>query len=275
MQTHLEELTKVVLSKEDLSMDKHAEDKIIESAALFSKSPPYHPASATSDTSVTLTEEQIESMKLFPKEFCRAAVYGCAVSLLQGRAGVQLPVIKLLLDMLEYEVIPCFSSVQKIGSELIRFMSGDIVPCYYYGMKISSDAALLSSGLEKVELNMHDYTTLERGHFFFTGIAGLLAAAGTSVFRMVDVIAAMSVEATGTAIDAFDVSQYENYRPHRGMINSATLIHQLLDGSQRTGTYDGPISPSFLSVPAVHGPSHEYMVSAAKYVNKNHMISFM
>jgi histidine ammonia-lyase len=131
-------------------------------------------------------------------------------------------------------------------------------------MVIGSDAAFLSAGLEHVQLSVHDKNTLEAGHFFFTGIAGLLSVAAISVFQMTDVVAAMAVEATGTSAACFDAAQYETFKPHRGMINAAGLIHQLIDGSQRTGSADGPVSPSFASIPAVHGPAADYVSSATK-----------
>ena len=257
MQGQLGDFAKVVLTKDDVVLDKHVIDKIEESAALFSKSAPYpSPEAATGPIDV--------DGKYFPMEFCRAAVYGCVLSLQQGRSGVQFPAVQLLLNMLQFEVIPCFTSVKNMGKELVQCLVGATVPCYYYKMILASDAAFLSAGLSKVELNMHDVEVLENGHFYFTGIAGLLSVAGTSVMQMIDVVAAMSVEATGTSADAFDVTQYETYRPHRGMITAATRIRQMVDGSQRTGSYEGPIAPSFLSVPAVHGPAHEYLASATK-----------
>lgn len=261
MQGQLNDFAKVVLGKEDYVLDKTAVDKINESAALFSSSPVLpapEAANAPSDAAM--------GAGFLSPDFCRAAVFGCLQSLVQGRAGVRLAVVQLLLDMLEYEVIPCFASVDTIGLDLVQFMMGANVPCYYYKMVISTDAAFLSSGLAKIELNQHDVQVLKSGHFYFTGIAALLAVAGNSVFQMIDVVAAMSVEATGTAADAFDVAQYETYRPHRGMINSAIRLRQLVEGSQRTGCLEGPILPSLANIPAVHGPAQEFLASATKCV---------
>lgn len=258
MQGQLTEFSKVVLSKDDYSLDKLAVERIEESAALFSKSPVYEAPEAS-----IAPRDDIETT-YFSVEFCRAAIFGSLLSLAQGRSGVRLQCVQMLADMLQYEVIPCFSSAKTIGQDVVKFMTGANISCYYYNMVIATDAAFLSSGLSRIELNQHDVSVLENGHFYFTGIAGLLAVAGNSVFQMTDVVAAMSVEATGTSADAFDVSQYETYRPHRGMINTAMRLRQLVEGSQRTAAIDGPISPSFVNIPAIHGPAQEYLASATK-----------
>jgi histidine ammonia-lyase len=109
LQGQLSELANVVLNKEDISIERHVIDRIEESASLFAASPVYIPDAAASAALAALADGKVvptgeEDNRFFPHEFCRAAIYGCVTSLLQGRSGVKYPVVQLLLDMLEFEV---------------------------------------------------------------------------------------------------------------------------------------------------------------------------
>lgn len=260
LQGPLSDIAKVVLSIETVSFEKHVQDKIDESASLFSDSPAYHTPGPESTSTIPANLKG----PFFPKEFSRAAVYGCVVSIGQGRSGVRWDVVQLLLQMLEFDLTPALSSVKSIGKELVKFLTGFNVPSYCNDCLVESEAGFMSFGLTPITLSTHEALVLERGHFYFTGISSLLTLAANNVFQMVDVVAAMSAEATGLSSNSFDATQYETHRPHRGMINCATKMRQLLDGSQRLNAVDGPITPSFLSIPAIHGPAQEHLASATK-----------
>jgi histidine ammonia-lyase len=257
MQVQLNDVARVVLFREDFTLDKAVADRIDESAALFSKSP-------ISEPMPPLFHEDKEETPYLPLEFSRAALYGCVISICQGRSGVRSDVVRALLKALEYEVIPCFSSLDNIPVELALFLSGKDVDCFYYENVYGTEAAFLSSGVSPCPLTEHELQIMSRSHFFFCGIAALLANSTGCVFQMLDVVAAVSCDAAGASPEPFEANNYELYLPHRGMISSAANLRQMLEGSKRSTAGAPTVAPCFVSIPNYHGPAQELVAGAMK-----------
>jgi histidine ammonia-lyase len=246
-------MARVVISKEDFSLDKAVLSRADESAALFASSPVWTPPPILD-----------EAHQPLPTEFGRAAIYGAIASLSQGRAGVRSVVLQMLVQMLELEVIPCFSAASKIGIELAAVLSGINTTCYYYALIMNSDAVFLSSGLEKLTLTEHEAEVLIKGHFYYTGMAALLAYSAQATMNMVDVVAGVSCEAVNASSEPFSASNYEIHRPHRGMMSSAGNLRLMVEGSKRVTPAATHPEPCFVSIPNFHGPAAELVNAAIK-----------
>jgi histidine ammonia-lyase len=245
-------------------LDRHVIDKIDESAALYKKSPNYVPVS-----NPVVEESAIDVLRHYPNELLplsRAALYGCVVSLSQGRYGVRSSVVQMIIQLLEYEIVPCIQSIKSFGINLVHLLTNSSTYCYYYKNIHTAEVAYLSSGLSPIDLTVHEVSVLEHGHFYYTGIASLLANLTNNSFKMLDIISAFSIETIGMPIDMFDAQQFELYRPHRGMMTSAANIRHMLNGSERVGISKDFSPSSFTAIPNHHGPAQEYLTNATKYV---------
>lgn len=250
----LSDMARVVIFKEDFSLDKAVLSRADESAALFAAAPAWTPPDVVEDAEQPL-----------PAEFGRAAIYGAIAYLSQGRAGVRSAVLQTLVQMLELEVIPCFSAASKIGIELATVLSGVNASCYYYTLVMGAHAVFLSSGLEKLTLTQHEAEVLIKGHFYYTGMAALLAYSAHATMNMVDVVAGLSCEAVSASSEPFNATNYEVHRPHRGMMASAGNLRLMVEGSKRVTPAATHAEPCFVSIPNFHGPAAELVNAAIKY----------
>lgn len=199
-------------------------------------------------------------------EVVKAMMLLRANALMKGHSGIRLEVIKLLIEMLNKEVIPVVPSQGSVGA------SGDLVPlahlvlvmlgqgeANYRGETISGKEALDRAGMKPVVLQAKEGLALINGTQCMTALGTLGAFDGETLLKVADVAAALTMEALAAIPDAFDDKIHE-LRPHPGQLASAYNVRKLLTGSglvHRANRSRVQDAYSIRCVPQVHGASRD------------------
>ena len=193
-------------------------------------------------------------------------------SLSYGHSGVQLITVERLIDFYNHDIFPVIYEQGSLGA------SGDLAPLahlslpllgegevYFEGKKVDSTVVLKKFNWEPIILQSKEGLALLNGTQFMSayGCYILLKASKFSYFS--DLISAISLEAFDGRIEPFN-ELIHFVRPHKGQINTAKRIKELLDGSEIISqTKEHVQDPySFRCIPQVHGASKDTL----SYVNK-------
>ncbi len=171
-------------------------------------------------------------------EIVRAAMLIRANSLLKGFSGVRLEVIKMLVEMLNSNIIPLVPKFGSVGA------SGDLAPlahialvmlgegyAKYKGDVMKGAEALKLAGLEPLKLEERE------GLALLNGTAVMAAYGSIAVYDSYDLIknallsAAMSFEALKGTDKALD-DRIMKARAHPGQIKIAKIMRELLKDSK-------------------------------------------
>ena len=193
-------------------------------------------------------------------------------SLSYGHSGVQLITVERLIDFYNHDIFPVIYEQGSLGA------SGDLAPLahlslpllgegevYFEGKKVDSAFVLKKFNWKPIILQSKEGLALLNGTQFMSayGCYILLKASKFSYFS--DLISAISLEAFDGRIEPFN-ELIHFVRPHKGQINTAKRIKELLDGSEIISqTKDHVQDPySFRCIPQVHGASKDTL----SYVKK-------
>ncbi len=228
---------------------------------------------------------------------CRAALLMKLVALYKANTGIRSDIAKMIVEMLNKNVIPQFSSDENAGKELALSLMCDSVEIKFYSP--ADDTALVSSsefftmtGLSPIVFSSSiEMQTLIKGQFYAKGAVSLIAAGAYNIAQMVDGVAALSCESYCANIDSLKPELFESYRQHSGQIMSSTNIMLLLEGSRRAlkdtaasvggkGGGKGQIkddpssnnwtdsdNSAFALIPQLHGPAKDSILNACKLLN--------
>ena len=211
---------------------------------------------------------------------CRAALFGSIVSFAAGRNGrIREEIVDLLVDMINSDVVPVFTSDAAAGKELALCLVGS-TKARVYTSSGATDAAtgLAAAGLKAIQLAKTEVATMLKGKFLSVGGGCLLAAGAANLLNIAGAGSALCCEVIGGNLGtAFDAEQFETGRQHRGQVNAAQGMKAMLSGSQRvkftTAEQKGKqaavvVSDEVLSVlqtiPEVHGPAHDIVLGSIK-----------
>lgn len=223
-------------------------------------------------------------------EVIRAAMLIRAASLTQGYSGVRVPVVQVLLDMLNADVVPAVPEYGSLGA------SGDLIPLAHVvlvasrpagdadpeidsgevlaaGGVISGLKAMSDAGIERIVLGAKEGLALTNGTSFSTALAGLAVYDAIQLVHTAEVTAAMSIEALLGFGDAF-LPQIHDARGQSGQIAAAAHIRDLLAGSgfvDGSETSDPTRQPpqdaySLRCIPQVHGAVRDTLDFAQRIV---------
>ena len=199
--------------------------------------------------------------------FCRAALFVRIVSLMVCRSGVRSEVVECLVEMLDSNIIPNFSSPELAGLELCAILTGANSTCFCNGVLMSSASAFAEADITPIGLSDSEFSTLKLGQFFSTGCVCLIASGAANLGLMIDCVSALSCDTFGISLEPFDAVHFDTCRPHRGQIASAANLRLLLDGTKRLKNANASNSFAdsvFGNIPQVHGPSLESISSIVK-----------
>jgi len=217
------------------------------------------------------SSSQVESGGDLSRVTCRAAAFARIVSLTLARSGVRAPLLTLLVDMMNANVVPAFSSEASAGKELcLALLGSDKVQVYSPNSSTKTTtaaAALQAAALAPLEkLSPLEAASVVQGEFLTTGGACLLALGAQNALQALDGVSALSCEALGSNTNSFSAEQFEQARQHRGQITSSLNMRLLLEGSKRTGVGEvkGDACVPFLTIPQVHGPACDAISVAVK-----------
>jgi histidine ammonia-lyase len=228
-----------------------------------------------------------------PVEVVRGIMLLRANVLLRVTSGVRSVLIQRLVDMLNAMIHPIVPEQGSVGA------SGDLAPLAHvaYALmgegdvivsegpqpsvpaasievppravrpRITAAAALRSAGLEPVVFQAKEGLSFINGTQVQTSILGLLVHDSGNLWRTANAAAAMSVEALKGTPEPFD-ERIHRARPHRGQLESARLMRELLTESEIWESHraDDPRvqdAYSLRCVPQILGPVKDIIDYAA------------
>lgn len=174
----------------------------------------------------------------FPATIVRSAMALRINTLIQGNSGVSAELIRLLLAMLNHDIIPVVPTKGSVGA------SGDLAPMAaigaavigrgqvrYRGRLMSSKKAMVRCGLQPHELRPKEGLSLLNGTQFSTAVACQIWRQGSRLLDLADISGAMSLEGLKGTDAQFQPRTF-NVRPHPGAVLSGRRIRNLLRGSK-------------------------------------------
>src|SRR5215470_15477825 len=202
----------------------------------------------------------------------RAMMLLRANSLAKGLSGVRAELIDLLCEMLNRGVHPVVPSQGSVGA------SGDLAPLAHLalgmigegeaelgGAVLPAREALRRAAIAPLVLEAKEGLTLLNGTQHMTAVGGLAVLDAEITCRIADIAGALSLEALKGTVRAFD-PRVVAARPHPGQVAVATLLRELLAGSEiaeshkNCGKVQDPYS--LRCMPQVHGASRDVLAFA-------------
>ena len=186
-------------------------------------------------------------------------------SLSYGYSGVQLVTVERLIDMLNNDILPVVYQQGSLGA------SGDLAPLahlclpligmgevMFEGKVYPSAEVWKKMGWEPIRLQSKEGLALLNGTQFMSAHAVWSLIQAERLSEWADKIGAMSLEAYDGRIEPF-YPQVHEVRAHKGQIDTAARIRELLEGSeiirQKKVHVQDPYS--FRCMPQVHGASKD------------------
>lgn len=182
-------------------------------------------------------------------------------SLSYGYSGCKLDTVQRLIDMYNADIVPVVYAQGSLGA------SGDLVPLAHMSLplvglgEVEVDGKVMSGEqlLEKMNWAPIELASKE-GLALLNGTQNMSAQAVWAIInaerlsQWADVIAAMSLDAFDGRIDPFFDAVHQ-VRPHRGQIETASTVRELLEGSELIDRPKSHVQDpySFRCVPQVHG----------------------
>ncbi|MBQ5843914.1 MAG: histidine ammonia-lyase [Alistipes sp.] len=200
-----------------------------------------------------------------PSQIVRLMLLLKVQSLSYGHSGVQLETVQRLVDFYNNDVLPLVFQQGSLGA------SGDLAPLAHLslpllglgevevdGIELPASEVLEQFGWEPISLQSKEGLALLNGTQFMSafGVWSLLKAMRLS--RQADRIAAVSLDAFDGRIEPF-CDQVHIVRGHRGQIETARTMRQLLEGSQILAQQKAHVQDpySFRCIPQVHGATKD------------------
>lgn len=186
-------------------------------------------------------------------------------SLSYGHSGVQIDTVKRLTDMYNEEVLPVIYTQGSLGA------SGDLAPLShlslpliglgqvrYKGEKQPSAKVLEELNWPIVKLQSKEGLALINGTQFMSAYGMYALKKADQLFKMADVIAALSLDAFDCGIEPFH-EKIQSIRCHKGQVETSAVILKHLSGSQMLAQVKQSLQDpySFRCIPQVHGASKD------------------
>jgi histidine ammonia-lyase/phenylalanine ammonia-lyase len=184
-----------------------------------------------------------------PAEVVRAAMLLRANCLAKGNSGVRVELVERLLDLLNNDVIPLVPERGSCGasgdlvplSYVARALLGEVRVCFDGQTREASDV-LAQLGLEPLTLEAKEGLALTNGTSFMTAFACLAVGAAREIADLTDLMTAMASESLQGNRGHFNAFLFDQAKPHRGMVESARRIRELLSQSQLVVDSDEVVS---------------------------------
>lgn len=206
---------------------------------------------------------------LIPKELCRLMLHLKIHALGLGFSGISMETFDRLLLFAERDLIPAVPSKGSVGA------SGDLAPLAHLALPliglglfwdeqgkqaIPAAHILRNEGLDPIELQPKDGLCLINGTQLMSAYGAMVLERSIRLCKVVDVVAAMSLEALQGSIKPFD-DRIQRIRPHRGQrlvaenVRKLLVDSEILESHRHCGKIQDPYS--LRCVPQVHGASRD------------------
>jgi histidine ammonia-lyase/phenylalanine ammonia-lyase len=178
-----------------------------------------------------------------PADVVRATMIIRANCAARGNSGIRTEPVRLILDMLERDILPVIPERGSVGA------SGDLAPLSYLasaatgeglvgwrGREAHASEALAACGLEPVTLQAKEGLALVNGTSFMSAYLALATVEATELAWTAELCTALATEVRRGSRDQFAPFAHQ-HKPHQGQIHCAAQIHDLLRES-RLATLD-------------------------------------
>ena len=202
----------------------------------------------------------------FPRETVRAMMLLRVNALSKGFSGISMETLNTLIEMLNKGVHPLIPEKGSLGA------SGDLAPlahmvlpmigegeAEFKGEILNGREAMQKAGIPIIELTAKEGLALINGTQAMTAVGALTIYDSVNLLKVCDIAAALTMEALRGITDAYD-PRIHNVRPHKGQINTAKNVLNLLKGSTfvtRQGELRVQDAYSLRCVPQIHGASKD------------------
>jgi histidine ammonia-lyase len=204
----------------------------------------------------------------------RAMMLIRANTLAKGHSGIQEETLRLLLALLNRNIIPRIPSQGSLGA------SGDLAPLahmslpliglgevVFRGKRLPGNKALLLAGLTPVTLKAKEGLALTNGTTMMNALGVLVTHQAEILTAVGDLAGALSLEALHGTPRAFD-PRIQAVRPHPRQMECADFMRRLIEGSTFTRP-DDPLNIqdayTLRCIPQVHGTVRD-AVAYARWV---------
>ncbi len=192
----------------------------------------------------------------------------------QGYSGVRTVIVQRLLDFYNLGITPVVYELGSLGA------SGDLAPLahlclplfgqgevWYKGKKQPAIDALKAAGLEPIKLAAKEGLALLNGTQFMSAYTTWSLMASRRLQIWADVISAMSADAFHAKAEPFRHAIHR-VRPHKGQIDTAARMRQLLEGSEIQTLHKAQVQDpySFRCIPQVHGATKDVVDTVTRVV---------
>jgi phenylalanine ammonia-lyase len=175
-----------------------------------------------------------------PADVVRATMLIRANCFARGNSGIRVQPVRLILDMLERDILPVIPERGSVGA------SGDLAPLSYLASAATGEGlvwwssretdaseALRACGLRPVMLQAKEGLALVNGTSFMSAYLALATAEAAELAWTAELCTALATEIRRGSRDQFAPFAHQ-HKPHQGQIHSAAHIHDLLRESRLT-----------------------------------------
>jgi histidine ammonia-lyase len=175
---------------------------------------------------------------ILDEEAVRAVMALRIKDLARGHSGIRLEIVQSLVHLLNHKVCPVVPEKGSVGA------SGDLAPLahlclpliglgevFYENKRISGKAALKKCGIAPIELKAGEGLALVNGTQVMTGVGALAVNDAILLSKLIDVVAAMSLEVLMGSRTEFN-SRIHQVRPHPGQAAAAGNMERMIQNSE-------------------------------------------
>jgi histidine ammonia-lyase len=204
----------------------------------------------------------------------RAIIAAQIANFAHGHSGVRREIVEHLAAMLEHDCIPDVPSKGSAGylvhnAHIALVLIGE-GSAQLAGRRLSGREALAAIGLEPLVLGAKEGLSLVNGTACATGLTAVALSRAERLLDWADAIAALTLEAAGCQIAAFDEAVLA-LRPSAGIEKVGATLRERLRGSGLVAAAFGRRTQDALSlrsVPHAHGAARDVFDNSARVVDQ-------
>ncbi|MBY3175065.1 histidine ammonia-lyase [Rhizobium leguminosarum] len=204
----------------------------------------------------------------------RAIIAAEIANFAHGHSGVRREIVEHLTAMLEHDCIPDVPSKGSAGylvhnAHIALALIGE-GSAHLGGRRMSGREALAAIGLEPLVLGAKEGLSLVNGTACATGLTAVALSRAERLLDWADAIAALTLEAAGCQIAAFDAAVLA-LRPSAGIEKVGATLRARLAGSGLVAAAFGRRTQDALSlrsVPHAHGAARDVFDNSARVVDQ-------
>ncbi|TAT97908.1 histidine ammonia-lyase (plasmid) [Rhizobium ruizarguesonis] len=204
----------------------------------------------------------------------RAIIAAEIANFAHGHSGVRREIIQHLAAMLEHDCIPDVPSKGSAGylvhnAHIALVLIGE-GSAHLSGRRMSGREALAAIGLEPLVLGAKEGLSLVNGTACATGLTAVALSRAERLLDWADAIAALTLEAAGCQIAAFDEAVLA-LRPSAGIAKVGASLRARLQGSGLVAAAFGRRTQDALSlrsVPHAHGAARDVFDNSARIADQ-------